>query len=166
MSFFKSTICCTLFMGVNHFIYLCCWWRWYWAKWLSTEDSDFRPNNNGTWYFCYCLSTELICLLVSSVDSHFWMDGNWSAPWTALICSWMLPHQFLSIQFKGDQKESSLFNLKLYFNSCSWIRTTSKGGKEVIEPEHDKTNKITCVQSDDGHPHSLISLSCLKFSYL
>ena len=57
----------------------------YCIKWLSTENYGFRQCKNGKRYHCYCLSTELIRLIVSSVDGYFCRHGNWSALSTAQV---------------------------------------------------------------------------------
>ena len=42
----------------------------------GTAQSGFRQRNNGKWYYCTCMSTELIRLSISLVDSHFCMYDN------------------------------------------------------------------------------------------
>ena len=45
----------------------------------------FWPSNNGKRYYCYCRSTKLIRLFISSTDSYSCMFGNWLAPSTAQV---------------------------------------------------------------------------------
>ena len=72
-------------------VILCCRRSLYYVNWLSNEDYRFQPSHSGKWYYCYCLSTELIWLLICLVVSHFCMYGNWSAPLTAQVEKFVLP---------------------------------------------------------------------------
>ena len=41
------------------------------SRWIQLST------NNSKYYYSFCLLTELICLSISLVDSHFCMYGNW-----------------------------------------------------------------------------------------
>ena len=75
------------------------------ALWLLTES------NSSKWYYGFCLSTELIRLSVSAVDSHFaWMvigrlrrqhvcrQANWYYPLCESVCLFICDEMFKMLE--------------------------------------------------------------------